>query len=119
MLDRKEYLILTSVSFWFWFFTYGTLGAYNREYLKLPFNGYVAFLIYGFGGGLLIGGLISGIILFANIIKRQKLFIKILACVLFPLTLVLIFQGGIWSFIPYGIYNLVALKKGGIENKCE
>ncbi|MDE6686147.1 MAG: hypothetical protein K2K17_02390 [Lachnospiraceae bacterium] len=111
MIKRMEYLILTSVSFCFYFFVYGTLGACNREYLELPFNGYVAFLIYGFGGGLLIGGIISGMILFANIIKRQKLFIKILACVLFPITLMLIFSGGIFSFIPYGIYNFIVMNR--------
>lgn len=39
MINRKEYFILTSISFWFYFFIYGTLGAYFRETLKLPFNG--------------------------------------------------------------------------------
>lgn len=81
MINRKEYLILSSVSFGDGFFLYGILAAYSRESLKLPFNGFVAFLIYGILGGLLIGGIISGIILFANKIKGQKLFIKILACV--------------------------------------
>ena len=116
MVKRKNYLIITLVSFGVGFFLYGILAACVRKYTEIPYNGFVTFLIYGFGGGLLIGGVISGIILFANIIKGQKLFIKILACVLFPITMIVICQGGILTFIPYGIYNFVALKKGGIEN---
>lgn len=111
MAKRKNYLIITLVSFGVGFFLYGILAACNREYLEIPLNGFVTFLIYGFLGGLLIGGLISGIILFANIIKGQKRFIKILSRVLFPITFMVICQGGILTFIPYGIYNFVALKK--------
>lgn len=111
MLDRKEYLILTSVTFGVDFFLFGILAACSSEYIKFPFNGFVTFLIYGFMGGLLFSGVTSGFILFTNIIKRQKLFIKILACVLFPLTLALIFQGGILTLIPYGIYNLVVMNR--------
>ena len=70
-----------------------------------------ALLIYGLGGGGLIGGLISGIFLFSNFVKRQKLFIKIIICIFFPITFMFICLIGILSFIPYEIYNLIAMKK--------
>lgn len=111
MVKRKEYLILTLSSFGVGFLIFGILAACSKKYLEIPFNDFLAFLIYGLLGGLLIGGLISGIMLFTNIIKRQKLFIKILACVLFPITLMAISYGGILSFIPYGLYNFVVLNR--------
>lgn len=106
---RKEYLILTVIVFIVGFFLYGMLTFYNRELLEIPFNGFVTFIIYGLGGGVLMGGLLSGILLFANIVREKKLYIKIILGVFFPITFVLICFGGIITFIPYGIYNCVKL----------
>lgn len=109
---RKEYFLLTLTSFLSGFLIFGILAVCGREYLKVPFNSLLTFLIYGLLGGLLFGGMISGILLFGRIIKRQKLFVKVIACVFFPLTLELICQGGILFFVPYGIYNYISMRKG-------
>lgn len=107
---RKEYLILTIVSFGMGFVIFGGLIVANKELLGITLHIFVALLIYGLGGGLLIGGLISGIFLFSNFIKNQKLFFKVVMCVLFPITFMIICLVGILSFIPYEIYNLFVIK---------
>lgn len=108
---RKKYFILTTVSFAMGFLIFGMMAVGGKELLGIPFNAWLALLIYGFGGGLLIGGLMSGIMLFANFIRKRKLAFKIIACVLFPLTLMLIGYVGILSFLPYAIYNFVVMRK--------
>lgn len=107
---RKEYLILTIVSFGMGFVIFGGLIVANKELLGITLHIFVALLIYGLGGGLLIGGLISGIFLFSNFIKNQKLFFKVVMCVLFPITFMIVCLVGILSFIPYEIYNLFVIK---------
>lgn len=108
---RKEYLILTIVSFGMGFAIFGGMIAANKELLGITLHIFVALLIYGLEGGLLIGGLFSGIFLFSNFVKHQKLFFKIIMCVLFPITFMIICLVGILSFIPYEIYNFLVLKK--------
>jgi len=108
---KKEYLILTMVSFGIGFIIFGTIAACNKELLEIPWNPFFIVLLYGFGGGILVGGLISGIILFSNFIKNKKLFFKIILCILFPITFILICYIGILSFLPYEIYNFVVIRK--------
>ncbi|MDE6949628.1 MAG: hypothetical protein K2P64_01715, partial [Lachnospiraceae bacterium] len=79
--------------------------------LHIPYNTFMVFLLYGIEGGLLLGGLASGIIIFLDIIKRQKLYIKIILSVFFPITFVFVCFLGILSLIPYEIYNFVVIKK--------
>lgn len=108
---RKEYLIYT-LTFWcIGFVLYGGLAVAGRELLNIHWNIIFVVLVYGFGGGLLLGGLFSGIILFIRFIKNQKVSFKILLCIFFPITIILICQIGILSFIPYEIYNFICLKR--------
>lgn len=106
MNQRKQYLLYSSVAFGVGFVIYGLLALAGRDALDYPFNPFVGFLLYGFLGGLLIGGLLSGILLFARIIKMEEQVIKVLAIILFPITFCVIALGGIISFIPYWIFNL-------------
>ncbi|MDE6064848.1 MAG: hypothetical protein K2G20_09760 [Lachnospiraceae bacterium] len=112
---RKEYLIL-SITFWcIGFVIYGGMAAVNRELLHIPWNVIVVMLIYGLAGGLLLGGIVSGIILFSIFFKHQELSRKIILCVFFPITVLLICLIGILSLVPYEIYNFRCIKKNNKE----
>lgn len=108
---RKEYLIFTITFCCVGFVAYGGLAAANRETLDIPWNVILILLIYGLGGCLLLGGTVSGIILFSNFFKHRTLPVKIICCVFFPITLVLICSIGILTFIPYEIYNFIKMKR--------
>lgn len=108
---RKEYLIFTFTFFCTGFVLYGGLAAAGRELLGIQWNIILVILVYGLGGGYLLGGLASGIILFSSFIKCQKLFFKIILCIFFPITFLLICNIGILSFIPYEIYNFICIKR--------
>lgn len=107
---RKEYLIFTFTFFCTGFVLYGGLAAAGREMLGIPWNIILVILVYGLGGGYMLGGLASGIILFLNFIKRQELFFRIILCIFFPITFMIICLIGILSLIPYEIYNVICLK---------
>lgn len=108
---RKEYLILTNIFWGLGFLIFGGIAASSKQLLHIPYNIFMVFLLYGIEGGLLLGGLASGIMLFFNIIKRQKLHIKIILSVFFPITFVFVCFFGILSLIPYEIYNFIVVKK--------
>lgn len=108
---RKEYLIFTMIFCCVGFVAYGGLAAANRETLDIPWNVILILLIYGLGGSLLLGGTVSGIILFSSFFKHRTLPVKIICCVFFPITLVLICSIGILTFIPYEIYNFIKMKR--------
>lgn len=108
---RKEYLIFT-ITFWcIGFVIYGGIAAVNRELLHIPWNVIFVILVYGFAGGLLLSGIVSGIILFSIFFKHQKLSRKIILCVFFPITVMLICLIGILALVPYEIYNFRCIKK--------
>lgn len=108
---RKEYLIFTITFSCTGFVLFGGLAAACRELLGIQWNIILVILVYGLGGVLLLGGLASGIILFANFFNHQKLFFKIILCIFFPITFLLICNIGILSFIPYEIYNFICIKR--------
>lgn len=108
---RKEYFIFTNIFWWIGFGVYGGLAVINKDLLKIPLNIFWIVLISGLAGGLLLGGVVSGIILFSRFFKRQVLLVKIILCIFFPFTIMCIFYVGIFLFFPYGIYNFITLKK--------
>lgn len=108
---RKEYLIFTIIFWLIGFVIFGGIASANKELLDIPWNTILIMLVYGLGGGLLLGGLVSGIILFSSFFKRQKLLFKIILCIFFPITFMLICLVGIFSFIPYEIFNFICIKK--------
>lgn len=108
---RKEYFIFTSIFWWIGVVLYGGLAVAGKDILEIPLNFFWVILISGIGGGLLLGGLVSGIILFSRFFKRRTMSVKILLCVLFPFTIICIAYVGIFLFFPYGIYNFVVWRK--------
>ena len=115
MNKRKNYLLYTSIAFSIGSIIYGILGFIAHDFLDYPFNPTIGFLLYGFMGGLLIGGLLSGILLFTRIIKTQRQTLKILSIALFPITFFVIALGGIITFVPYWVYNLFQLRKEKVK----
>ena len=111
MNKRREYLLYTLIAFSIGFIIYGMLAVIARNQINYPFSPIIGFFLYGFQGGILIGGFLSGILLFTSFIKTKKQLIKILSIILFPITFIVIVQVGIISFIPYWIYNLIQLNK--------
>ncbi|MDE6674881.1 MAG: hypothetical protein K2K19_08755 [Acetatifactor sp.] len=114
---RKGYLIFTAISFLGGFVLYGGIAAANKELLNIPWNVILVLMVYGLGGGLLLGGLVSGIILFSRFFKHQKLFVKIILCIFFPITFMFICLVGILSLIPYEIYNFMCIEKNKMKEK--
>ena len=111
---RKEYFIFTSIFWWMGFILFGVMMV-NKEVLDIPLSTFTVFLLYGLEGGLLLGGLVSGMILFVRFFKRQKLVVRVMLCLFFPVTFAVVCHIGILLFLPYGIYNFVAIKKNKIE----
>lgn len=108
---RKEYFIFTNIFWWIGFIIYGGLAIAGKDLLNIPLNIIGLVLISSITGGLLLGGIVSGIILFSRFFKNQALFVKIILCIFFPFTIMCIFYVGIFSFFPYGIYNFISWKK--------
>ena len=108
---RKKYALFTSIFGVIGFIIYGGMAAAYRELLHIPWNVVSVILIYGLGGVLLLGGLVSSIMLFSDFFQHRKSGTKILLCIFFPLTFMLICLIGSLSLIPYGIYNLIMIKR--------
>ena len=115
---RKEYFIFTSIFWWMGFILFGVMMMVNIEVLDIPLSTFTVFLLYGLEGGLLLGGLVSGMILFVRFFKRQKLVVRVMLCLFFPVTFAVVCHIGILLFLPYGIYNFVAMKKNKIEKEA-
>lgn len=105
MKKRKEYLIFTIIFWSVGFVIYGGMAAANRELLGISWNVVWVILVYGLAGGLLLGGIVSGIILFSAFFAHQTLSHRIILCVFFPVTVMLICLVGILTLVPYEIYN--------------
>lgn len=108
---RKEYFVFTNIFWWIGFVLYGGLAAAGKGLLEIPLNIFWLVLMSGIAGGLLLGGLVCGIILFSRFFTNQALAVKIAICVFFPFTIMCIVCIGIFSFFPYGIYNFIVMRK--------
>lgn len=102
---RIEYLAVTSSVFVSGFLLYFLVA------LLVPQQTAGARLAIGFLAGLMAGvllaGIVSGAILFARLMSKAPLWAKILCGVFFFITFIAIFYAGVFSFMPYAIYNLV------------
>lgn len=111
MENRKQYLFFTAVAFVAGFLFFGVLVFVNHSQLDVVMSRGVSLLLCGFLGGWLIAGLLSGVLIFARLIKTQQVFVKVMSIVFFPITLAVIVQGGFFSFFPYWIYSMFKLTK--------
>ena len=115
-MNRREYTIIISSAFIMGFIIYGIMATVTKEELNVPLPHFVFFLKSGLMGGLLIGGIISGILLFTSFLKKKSTGFKVLCVVFFPLTFACICYVGILGGIPYYIYNIKMQNK---RNKVE
>ena len=56
-------------------------------------------------------GILSGFILLIRQLRLCPVAVKVVVWVLFPLTLMVVFVGGMVTVLPYYIYNLVRIRK--------
>lgn len=68
-----------------------------------------SFLYFGCLGGFVLSVFLSTIILSAGFFKKRGLVFKIIASVLWPITLAACVYAGIFSYIPYQIYNIAKI----------
>lgn len=74
-------------------------------------SGFPPVLLIAFVGGLLPGGIVSGIILASGFFSKKSAAFRTAAAFFWIITLPCIMYVGIASFLPYGIYNLVKIIK--------
>ena len=106
---RKEYFGTTMALFVSSFLIYGCLGIFLEDTIfHTPWE---QFLFWGCIAGLGFGSIFSGIILFTRYIATKSMIFRIICCCFFPLTAAIIAYIGVFSFLPYGIYNVYVLMK--------
>jgi hypothetical protein len=108
---RVEYFACTVTLFVVAFILYGCIGSMGNDMI-LGSDKLWRFFGFGMLGGYGFSSILSGIILFSRFITKKDLRFKILSCALFPITFGVICYVGVFSFIPYSIYNLVKMVKG-------
>ena len=104
--NRIEYLICTLSVLLTGFIIYGFLGS------QLPIineNELQSFLLGGCFGGFAFSAIVSTIILSVVFFKKRGLCFKVIASVLWPITFGVCVYVGIFSYIPYQVYNIVQI----------
>ena len=67
------------------------------------------FLLFGCLAGFMFSAIVSAIILSVEFFRKRGMVFKIIASVLFPITFGACMYAGIFSYIPYQIYNIVKI----------
>lgn len=100
--SRIEYLVCTLCVLVTGFLIYGLLAMVNESNLQ-------SFLLWGCLGGFGFSAIVSTIILSVGFFRKRGLVFKIIASVLWPITFGACVYAGIFSYIPYQIYNIVKI----------
>ena len=103
---RIEYLVCTLSVVVTGFVIYGLLGSIEP---LINENKLQSFLLFGCLGGFGFSAVVSTIILSVGFFKKRGLIFKIVASVLWPITFAACVYAGIFSYIPYQIFNIVKL----------
>ena len=104
--NRIEYLFCTLSVVVTGFVIYGLVGSIEP---LINENKLQSFLLFGCLGGFGFSAVVSTIILSVGFFKKRGLIFKIVASVLWPITLAVCVYVGIFSYIPYQIFNIVKL----------
>lgn len=104
--NRIEYLVCTLSVVVTGFLIYGLLASQQQLVNESKFQ---SFLIFGCLGGFGFSAVISTIILSVNFFKKRGLVFKTIASVLWPVTFAACVYAGMFSYIPYQIYNIVKI----------
>ena len=103
---RIEYLVCTLSVVVTGFVIYGLVGSIEP---LINENKLQSFLLFGCLGGFGFSAVVSTIILSVCFFKKRGLIFKIVASVLWPITFAACVYAGIFSYIPYQIFNIVKL----------
>lgn len=106
--SRKEYVFTTIGLFISSFIIYGVLGTFFKKEIFND-NNFLQFIVFGSLGGYGFSSMLSGIILFSRYIAEKSTLFKTVCSFLFPITFAIIVYVGIFSFLPYEIYNAIIL----------
>ena len=112
--NRIEYLVCTLSVVVTGFLIYGLLASQQQLVNESKFQ---SFLIFGCLGGFGFSAVISTIILSVNFFKKRGLVFKTIASVLWPVTFAACVYAGMFSYIPYQIYNIVKIVSLSREEK--
>ena len=104
--NRIEYLFCTLSVVVTGFFVYGLVGSIEPLINESKFQ---SFLLFGCVGGFGFSALVSTIILAVGFFKKRGFVFKIVASVLWPITFAVCVYVGIFSYIPYQIFNIIKL----------
>ena len=104
--NRIEYLLCTLCVAITGFIIYGFLGSMTP---LINDNKMQSFLIFGCLGGFGFSAVVSTIILSVAFFKKRGLAFKMLAAILWPITFAACVYVGMFSYIPYQIFNLVQM----------
>lgn len=108
-MDKKariEYLIITSCTLVSASLLYILLGIFIPNGTGKP-----PLLFFGFAGGIGFSSIMSSIILAVHFFSKKTLTFKIVAALLWPVTFICVVYAGIFTYIPYEIYNIVKIVK--------
>ena len=104
--NRIEYLICTLSVVVTGFIIYGFVGSIEPLINESKLQ---SFLLFGCLGGFGFSALVSTIILAVGFFKKRGFVFKIVASVLWPITFAVCVYVGIFSYIPYQIFNIIKL----------
>ena len=104
--NRIEYLFCTLSVVVTGFIIYGLVGSIEPLINESKFQ---SFLLFGCLGGFGFSALVSTIILAVGFFKKRGFVFKIVASVLWPITFAVCVYVGIFSYIPYQIFNIIKL----------
>lgn len=104
--NRIEYLVCTLTVIVTGFLIYGLLASQQPLVNDSKVQ---SFLLFGCLGGFGFSAIVSTIILSVGFFKKRGLVFKIIASVLWPITFSVCVYAGIFSYIPYQIYNIVKI----------
>jgi len=104
--NRIEYLFCTLSVMVTGFVIYGFVGSIEPLINESKWQ---SFLLFGCLGGFGFSAVISTIILSVGFFRKRGLVFKIVASVLWPITFAACVYAGIFSYIPYQIFNIVKL----------
>ena len=103
---RIEYLVCTLGVVVTGFVIYGLVGSIEP---LINENRLQSFLLFGCLGGFGFSAVVSTIILSVGFLKKRGLIFKIVASVLWPITFAACVYAGMFSYIPYQIFNIIKL----------
>ena len=104
--NRIEYLFCTLSVVVTGFIIYGLVGSIEPLINESKFQ---SFLLFGCLGGFGFSAWVSTIILAVGFFKKRGFVFKIVASVLWPITFAVCVYVGIFSYIPYQIFNIIKL----------